>query len=224
MNVILFGASGMVGQGVLRECLRDASVQRVLSIGRGSTGQRHEKLRELNHGNFLDFSGLDDTLSGYDACFYCLGVSSAGMKEADYTRVTHDFTLAAAQPLARLNPGMTFIYVSGAGTDSSEQGRTMWARVKGRTENALLRLPFKAAYMFRPGYIQPLHGIRSRTGIYRAIYATVAPLYPLLKALFPRQLLTTEQLALAMLEAARHGAPKKVLETPDLLALQPARP
>ena len=214
----------MIGQSVLRECLLDPSVERVLTIGRGPSGQRHEKLRELTHPNFTDYSGLDDTLSGYDACLYCLGVSAAGMKEQDYLRVTYDYTLAAAQALLRLNPGMTFLYVSGAGTDSSEQGRTMWARIKGRTENALLRLPFKAAYMFRPGYIQPVHGTRSRTPAYRAIYAVTRPLYPLLKALFPRHMVTSEQVARAMLEAARNGAPQKVLESPDILSLQPASP
>src|SRR5579863_720907 len=170
MNVLLFGATGMVGQGVLRECLLDPEVERVLAIGRTSCGQQHKKLRELLRKDFSDYSGVENELTGFDACFFCLGVSSAGMTEEAYRRVTYDLTLAAAQVLAKLNPDMTFIYVSGAGTDSSEHGRTMWARVKGKTENDLLRLPFHAAYMFRPGVIRPLHGIRSRTKLYRLFY------------------------------------------------------
>lgn len=219
MKVILFGATGMIGQGVLRECLLAPDVEQVLAVGRHPTGEQHAKLRELAHADFTNFAPVADALTGYDACFFCLGVSSAGMSEADYTRVTYDFALAAAKVLAERNPQMTFIYVSGAGTDSTGKGRTMWARVKGRTENALLALPFKAAFMFRLGFIQPLHGIKSRTGLYRAIYAVMGPLYPALKALFPKQMLTTEELGRAMLSAARHGAPKKLLEAPDLVAL-----
>jgi uncharacterized protein YbjT (DUF2867 family) len=219
MNVLLFGATGMVGQGVLRECLLDPGVQSVLSIGRGTTGQQHAKLREIVHKDFLDFSALEAELSGLDACFFCLGVSSAGMTEEDYHRVTYDFTLAAARTLARLNPGMMFIYVSGSGTDSTERGRIMWARVKGKTENALLRLPFKAAYMFRPGVIQPLHGIKSKTKLYRALYAVTGPLFPVLKALFPKYVTTTEQVGRAMLKVAKQGASKPVLETPEINSL-----
>jgi uncharacterized protein YbjT (DUF2867 family) len=170
MRVILFGASGMVGQGVLRECLLDPEVTDVLSIVRSSTGQQHPKLREIVHRNFFDFGSIESQLAGFDACIFCLGVSSAGMSEQDYRHITYDITLAAAQTLAKLNPNMTFIFVSGAGTDSSERGRMMWARVKGQTENALLRLPFKTAYMFRPGVIVPLHGIKSRTMLYRIPY------------------------------------------------------
>jgi uncharacterized protein YbjT (DUF2867 family) len=219
MNVLLFGATGMVGQGVLRECLLDPDVRSVLSIGRSTTGQQHEKLRELVHDDFFDFSAIEPELSGFDACFFCLGVSSAGMTEEHYQRVTYDITMAAAQTLARLNPGMTFIYVSGAGTDSTERGRTMWARVKGKTENALLRLPFKAAYMFRPAVIQPLHGITSKTKAYRVLYAVTRPLLPMLKALFPRYVTTTEQVGRAMIKAARQGAPKPVLESQDINSL-----
>jgi uncharacterized protein YbjT (DUF2867 family) len=159
MKVIIFGATGMVGQGVLRECLLDPDVRRVLSIGRSATGQRHEKLRELIRADLLDYSAIENELRGYDACFFCLGITSLGLSEEQYRRVTYDITMAAAKALARLNPDMTFVYVTGAGTDSTEHGRTMWARVKGETENALLRLPFRAAYMFRPAAIQPLHGI-----------------------------------------------------------------
>lgn len=216
MNVVLFGASGMVGQGVMRECLRDADVQSVLSIGRSATGQRHPKLRELVHRDFLDFSAIESELSGFDACFFCLGVSSAGMREADYRRITYDFTMAAARVLARLNPGMTFVYVSGMGTDSSEHGRIMWARVKGKTENDLLRLPFKAAYMFRPAAIVPLDGIKSKTRLYRIFYAVLGPLLPLLRAACPKYVTTTRQMGLAMIKVARQGAPKPVLENSDI--------
>jgi uncharacterized protein YbjT (DUF2867 family) len=219
MNVLLFGATGMVGQGVLRECLLDPDVRSVVTIGRSKTGQQHEKLREIVHDDFFDFSAIEPELSGFDACFFCLGVSSAGMTEEQYQRVTYDITMAAAQTLARLNPGMTFIYVSGAGTDSTERGRTMWARVKGKTENTLLRLPFKAAYMFRPAVIQPLHGIKSKTKVYRLLYAVTGPLLPMLKALFPRYVTTTEQVGHAMIKAARQGAPKPILENQDINSL-----
>lgn len=219
MKVILFGATGMVGQGVLRECLLDPEVTKVLSIGRRPTGQRHPKLEDLVHQDFTSYVAVERALGGYDACFFCLGVSSAGMSEAEYTKITYDATLAAAETLARINPSMTFIYVSGAGTDSTERGRSMWARVKGKTENALLRLPFRAAYTFRPGAIQPLHGITSRTTLYRAVYAVTAPLFPLLAKAFPNVMTTTEVLGRAMLAAAKRGAPKKILETPDINTL-----
>jgi uncharacterized protein YbjT (DUF2867 family) len=219
MNVILFGATGMVGQGVLRECLLDPDVRLVLSIGRSATGQKHDKLRELVHENLFDFSAIEHELSGFDTCFFCLGVSSAGMTEPQYHRVTYDIAMAAARTLVRLNPGMTFIYVSGAGTDTTERGRSMWARVKGKTENALLALPFKAAYMFRPAVIQPLHGIRSRTTSYRVLYALTRPLLPLLRAVFPKHVTTTERLAHAMIKVARQGAPKRTLESEDINAI-----
>jgi uncharacterized protein YbjT (DUF2867 family) len=222
MKVVLFGATGMIGQGALRECLLGDRVERVLSIGRSSTGQQHEKLRELTVPDLHDLSAVADQLAGYDACLFCLGASSAGMSEADYRRLTYDLTLHAARTLAERNPGMTFLYVSGAGTDSTEKGSSMWARVKGETENALLRLPFKAAYMFRPGYIQPMHGITSRTRLYRVAYGIGAPLYPLLKRLAPGMVTTTERLARAMLHAAEHGAPKPILETRDINALADA--
>jgi uncharacterized protein YbjT (DUF2867 family) len=216
MKAILFGTTGMVGQGVLRECLRRQEVDAVLSIGRRTTGRQYSKLREIAHRDFTDFSPLEMELSGYDACFFCLGVSSIGMKESDYRRVTYDFTLAAAQALARLNPNMTFIYVSGASTDSTGQGSTMWARVKGQTENALFQLPFKAAYAFRPAYIQPLNGIVPKTAWLRAFYAVVAPLYPVWKALFPKHVTTTACIGRAMIHVARAGAPKRVLENRDI--------
>jgi uncharacterized protein YbjT (DUF2867 family) len=217
MNVILFGATGMVGQGVLRECLLDPDVQQILSIVRTPSGQQHPKLRELVHTNFFDYSAIEPQLTGYDACFFCLGVSSAGMDEAQYTHLTHDLTLAAATTLARLNPNMVFIYVSGAGTDSTGRGRIMWARVKGKTENDLLKLPFRTAYMFRPGFIQPLHGIRSKTKLYQFFYTALNPILPLLKSAFPKSIITTEELGRAMLNVARHGYPKPILETADIV-------
>jgi uncharacterized protein YbjT (DUF2867 family) len=216
MKIILFGATGMVGQGVLRECLLDREVERVLTIGRSATGQQHAKLHEIVHKDFSDFSAITGSLSGYDACFFCLGVSSAGITEQEYQRATYDITMAAAQTLAKLSPDMTFLYVSGAGTDSSERGRVRWARVKGKTENALLRLPFKAAYMLRPAYIQPMHGIRSKTKLYRALYAVMAPLYPAWKVLLPKYVTTKEQVGRAMIKIAKHGAPKRVLENQDI--------
>lgn len=217
MNVILFGATGMIGQGVLRECLRDPRVDSVLIVGRTPTGSRHEKVRELIHHDFQDFSAVAQEFGGLDACFFCLGVSAAGMSEADYRRVTYDVTMAAAGPLAARNPAMTFVYVSGAGTDSSERGRSMWARVKGRTENALLALPFRA-YAFRPGYIQPMHGVRSKTGWYRAMYAVTTPLYPLARRLAPGQVTTTEAVGRAMISVARQGWDERVLTVRDINA------
>lgn len=216
MRVLLFGASGMVGQGVLRECLLAPDVEAVVSIVRNPTGRRDPKLRELVHTDFLDFSPIAPELQGLDACFFCAGVSSAGMSEDEYRRITYDQTMAAAVLLSRLNPQMTFVYVSGAGTDSSERGRTMWARVKGRTENALLELPFRAAYMFRPAGIQPLHGIRSKTALYRVAYSALAPVLPFLRRRFPQYLTTTERLGRAMIEVARHGAPERILESLEI--------
>ncbi len=216
MNVLLFGATGMVGQGVLRECLADPEVAVVQTVGRNPTGVSHPKLREVVHPDLYNYATIEDKLSGFDACFFCLGVTSSGMSEADYTRMTYDLTLAAATSLSRLNPRMVFTYVSGAGTDSSERGRMMWARVKGRTENALLRLPFKGAYLFRPGFIQPLDGIQSRTRMYRVFYTMFKPVFPALRAMFPNQILTTRQIGRAMLNVARSGFPKPILETADI--------
>ncbi len=206
----------MVGQGVLRECLLDPEIEAVLTIGRSSTGTHHAKLREVVHADMLHYSDIEADLKGFDACFFCLGVSSAGMPEQQYENVTYTLTLAAADTLSRVNPAMTFVYVSGAGTDSSEKGRMMWARIKGKTENAILRLPFKAAYMFRPGIIEPVHGVRSRTTAYRIGYALSKPVLPLLRRLFPRYILTTEEIGLAMIHVAKQGAPKKILESWDI--------
>jgi uncharacterized protein YbjT (DUF2867 family) len=218
MKVILFGATGMVGQGVLRECLLDASVESVLAVVRSPTGRRHAKLHELLHDRFLDYSAIESQLAGYDACFFCLGVSSVGMGEQRYRHLTYDITMAAAKMLSKLNPGMVFVYVSGRGTDSSEHGPLMWARIKGKTENDLLKLPFKAAYMFRPAGIQPLHGIRSKTAWVQAIYVAAAPMLTLLNRVAPEYMTTTEQVGRAMIRVARDGYPRPVLESEDINA------
>ncbi len=218
MRVIILGATGMVGQGVLRECLLDADIEEILVIGRTVTGRVHPKLREIVRDDLSDLSTVEGQLAGYDACFFCLGVSSAGMSEEAYRRVTYDLTVSVARTLAGLNPGLRFLYVSGQGTDSTERGRMMWARVKGQTENALLAMPFEA-YMLRPGYIQPMHGVRSKTMLYRMIYAVAAPIYPLIRALLPRYATTTDHIGRAMITIARTGAPKRVLETRDIAAI-----
>lgn len=216
MKIILFGASGMVGQGLLRECLLDPKVKSVLAIGRAPLGQKNEKLREIVHQDFSDFSAIENQIQGYDACFYSIGISSLGLTEADYTRVTYDFTLAAARSLASINRNMIFIYVSATGADSSEQGRSMWTRVRGKTENALLRLPFKAVYVFRPGFIQPLHGIKSKTKLYRVLYDVLSPLTPFLVTLFPKYATTTEKIGQAMIQLATHGSSKRYFENYDI--------
>src|SRR5216683_7922888 len=219
MKVILFGATGMVGQGCLRECLIDPEVETVLAVGRSPTGVQNAKLREIVHDNFLDFSAIESQLAGFDACFFCLGVSSVGMDEERYRHLTYDLTLAAATTLAKVNPGMVFIYVTGRGTDSTERGSLMWARVKGKTENDLLKLPFKAAFMFRPAGIQPLHGIRSKTAWVQAIYVVAAPLLSYLNRVAPKYMTTTEQVGRAMIKVARDGYPKPVLESEDINAV-----
>jgi uncharacterized protein YbjT (DUF2867 family) len=216
VKVVLFGATGMVGQGVLRECLLDPDVESVLAIVRNLSLPQNDKLREIVHQNTSDLSAIKDRLAGYDACFFCLGVSTVGMEEAAYRRVTYDLTLSVARTLAKLNPTMTFIYVSGAGTDSTERGRLMWARVKGKTENALLQMRFKAVYLFRPAYIQPLYGARTKTAWYGAFYAVVRPFYPLLKTLFPNYVTTTECVGRAMLNVTKRGFPNPVLENRDI--------
>ena len=188
MKVILFGATGMVGQGVLHECLRDDGVEAVLAVSRTSTGQKHAKLRELIRKDLFDFDAAGDDLQGYDACFFCLGVSSAGMSDADYSRLTYDLTLGLAKVLARVNPAMTFVYVSGAGTG----GKAMWAQVKKRTEDALLAL-FPSAYMFRLGVLRPMHGEVSKSRWTRIGYVVMRPLLPLVQAIAPGAVTTTEE-------------------------------
>jgi uncharacterized protein YbjT (DUF2867 family) len=219
MNVLLFGATGMVGQGVLRECLLDPHVQQVRVVGRTPSGVRHPKLRETVHPDLWHYEEIEAELSGFDACFFSLGVSSAGMKAEEYEHITYGITLAAAETLCRLNPEMKFLYVSGAGTDSTERGRSMWARIKGKTENALLRLPFAAAYMFRPGVIQPLYGARSKTASYRVLYTFARPFLSLLHRVFPNHVLTTEEIGRAMLTVARRGYSKPILEARDIRAV-----
>lgn len=214
MKVILFGATGMVGQGVLRECLRDDGVGGVLTVGRRSTGRTNPKLRELVRKDLFDFGVAGAELQGYDACFFCLGVSSAGMSETDYTRLTFDLTVGWAQTLARVNPALTFVYVSGAGTG----GKAMWAQVKKRTEDALLAL-FPSSYMVRLSALRAMHGEVSKTRWTRIGYAVLRPLLPLVRAIAPEAVISTEELGRAMIRAARQGAPKRVLEPRDLRAL-----
>jgi uncharacterized protein YbjT (DUF2867 family) len=214
MKVIVFGATGMVGQGVLRECLRDDGVERVLAVGRSATGRTHPKLRELVRKDLFDFGAAGADLQGYDACFFCLGVSSAGMSEADYTRLTFDLTLGWARALARINPALTFVYVSGAGTG----GKAMWAQVKGRTEAALLAL-FPSAYMVRLAALRPMHGEVPRTRWTRIAYAVLRPFLPLAQAIAPGAVITTEELGRAMIRAARRRPLERVLENRDLRAL-----
>jgi uncharacterized protein YbjT (DUF2867 family) len=218
MNVVVFGASGMVGQGVLLECLRDTGVERVLVIGRSSAGPQHAKLREVLVPDLFDLPSYAGELTGLDACFFCLGISSAGMSEAAYRRLTFDLTTTIARELAARNPALCFTYVSGTGTDSTERGRTMWARVKGATENALLAMPFRSAFMFRPGVIQPLDGIRSKTRAYRLGYLLSAPVLPVLRRAFPNSVSTTREIGQAMIAVARNGWPRPVLETRDIHA------
>lgn len=206
----------MVGQGVLRECLLDSDVTSVVTVVRRPAGRKHEKLKELVQPDLATLASLETQLTGFDACFFCAGVSALGMSEEQYTRVTYDLTLGVAKTMLRTSPDMTFVYVSGAGTDSSEKGRMMWARVKGRTENALLSLPFRAAYMFRPGAIMPLHGIRSSTRWYNVMYAIIRPIYPLLRRVAPTMITTTDQLGRAMLAVARKGYATHVLEMSDI--------
>jgi uncharacterized protein YbjT (DUF2867 family) len=214
MKTIVFGATGMVGQGVLRECLRDNGIESVLAIGRTSLSQTHPKLSELLREDLFDCGGVALDLQGYEACFFCLGVSSAGMPQDEYTRLTYDLTLAWANELARINPLMTFIYVSGAGTG----GKSMWAQVKKRTEDALLAL-FPNAYMFRIGALRAMHGEVSKTRWTRILYAVSRPLWPIVRVIARGTMITTEELGRAMIWVARHGAPKRVLENRDLIAL-----
>lgn len=206
----------MVGQGVLRECLLDPGVERVLVVGRRSLGQSDAKLVERVVPDLTDLAAIEGELAGYDACFFCLGVTSVGLKEDQYRKVTYDITAAFVRALARQSPGLTFVFVSGRGTDSTEKGPVMWARVKGAAENLVLQGGFKAAYMFRPGVIQPLHGIRSRTPAYRILYMLFSPVFALMKLFSPSSIATTETIGRAMLVAARGGASKTILENADI--------
>ena len=214
LSVIITGATGMVGEGVLLECLADPRVGRVLVINRKPGGVSHPKLVEVIHADFLDLSPIQSQLAGYDACFFCLGVSSLGMSEADYRRTTYDLTTSVGRTLARLNPDMAFCYVTGAGTDATEHGRSMWARVKGATENELLRL-FRRGVMFRPGFMRATPGQKNLKGWYKAI----AWMYPIGRRLAPGSFCTLREVAQAMINAAALGSSKRVLEVRDIVAL-----
>lgn len=216
MNVLIFGATGMVGLGVMYESLKADDVARVVTVGRRATEFKSPKLEEIVVKDLFDLSAIKDRLSGFDACFFCLGVSSQGMSEADYTRLTYDLTLSTARMLVALNPGMTFTYVSGSGTDGTERSRTMWSRIKGRTENALRALPFAGVFLFRPGVIQPLDRIQSQTRSYRILYGLLKPILPIFRFLLPQYVLTTAVVGKAMLAAARIGSGRTVLETRDI--------
>jgi len=215
IKAIITGSTGMVGEGVLHECLLHPDVESVLVINRRPCMVQHQKLKEILHQDFSDFSPIEKELTGYNAGYFCMGVSSVGMKEETYRHLTYDLTLSLARLLAKLNPDMTLCYVSGAGTDSSEKGRIMWARVKGKTENDLLRLPFRNAYMFRPAFIQPTKGLQHTHLFYRAL----APFFPLWKLLFPHYLLTLKEIGLAMINSVNKGPDKRVIEVKDITML-----
>ncbi|XDU70434.1 NAD-dependent epimerase/dehydratase family protein [Rouxiella sp. WC2420] len=224
MRILILGATGMVGQGVLRETLLAKDVSEVISLARSPVeplppGDPAHKLTQLVHRDLFDLDSFIPQLTNLDACFFCLGLSSLGMSEADYSHITYDLTLSVAKMLLPHNPMMTFVYVSGAGTDSTEQGKSMWARVKGKTENALLDMPFKATYLFRPGVMQPLHGVKSKTKAYRLLYPLMWPFITVLKPLMPGVILTTENVALAMLNAARLCEGDKIMESKDIYQL-----
>jgi len=212
---IITGTTGMVGKGVLLECLESEEVDSVLVVNRKPLGLTHPKLKEVIHGDFFNLDLVKAEMKGYDCCFFCLGVSSAGMKEQEYYRLTHDLTLSFARTFIEQNPGSVFTYVSGAGTDSTEKGRTMWARVKGKTENELLSMPFKAAYMFRPGFIEPMRGIKSSTKLYNALYVVLRPFFPLFR-LMPKIATDTIRVGKAMIRVAVGGYDKKHLECQDI--------
>ena len=219
INAIIFGATGMVGEGVLHECLKHPHVESVLVINRKPCGVKHEKLKEIIHKDLFDLTSIVDQLAGYNACYFCAGVSSVGKKEDEYTRITYDLTMHCANILVKLNPDLTFCYVSGVGTDSTENGRSMWARVKGKTENDLMKLQFKASYKFRPGYIQPTKGLKNTYKFYKV----VAPIYPLIKLLFSKYVCTLEEIGLSMINVTLYGSEKQILECKDILKQSKAR-
>jgi len=215
IKAIILGSTGMVGEGVLHECLKHPDVESILVINRRPCGIKHEKLTEIIHQDFYNFSAIKNLLTGYNACYFCMGVSSFGMKEIDYRRITYNLTMHVANILVKNNPGMTFCYVSGVGTDSTEKGRSMWARVKGKTENDLMKLPFRKSYMFRPGYIQPTAGLKNA---YRT-YKIIGPFYPILNTFFSKYVCTLEQLGLAMINSVIEGSDIQVLECKDIRLL-----
>jgi uncharacterized protein YbjT (DUF2867 family) len=215
IKAIITGATGMVGEGVLTECLQHKDVEEVLVINRRPCGVAHPKLKEIIHSNFYDLTPIQNQLTGYNACFFCLGVSSVGMKEAEYHRVTYDLTMHVATTLSRLNPDMIFCYVSGAATDSTEQGKVMWARVKGKTENDLMKLPFKRVYNFRPGFMEPTQGMKN----IKSYYKYLGWLAPAIRFAAPKFICTLQELGIAMIHVATKGYEKQVLEVPDIVAL-----
>ncbi len=215
LKAIITGATGMVGEGVLHECLHHPDVEQVLVIGRKSCGVSHPKLKEIIHSDFFNLTAIEKQLTGYNACFFCLGVSSVGLNETEYSKMTHALTLNFANTLCKQNPDMTFCYVSGVGTDSSENGRAMWARVKGKTENDLLKLPFKKVYNFRPGYMHPTKGLKNTLKYYK--YVTW--LYPIVRLIFPKYVSTLKEMCLAMINAVIKGYEKQVLEVKDIVVL-----
>jgi len=215
IRAIVFGATGMVGEGVVHEALQHPSVESVLIIGRRPSRIHHDKLTEVIHHDFYDYSSIEERLRGFNACFFCLGVSSIGMDEQEYTRITYNLTMRAATTLARLNPDMTFCYVSGMGTDGTEKGRRMWARVKGKTENHLATLPFHAVYLFRPGFIKPIKNLQNA---YK-LSIVLGLLYPIWKTIFPHAVCTLEDVGLAMIQAAQSGYSRRVLENSDITRL-----
>ena len=215
IKAIITGSTGMVGEGVLHECLQHPEVESVLVINRKPCGVNHSKLKEIIHVDFSEFSTIESELSGYNAAFLCMGVSSMGLKEATYTKFTYDMTMALAKPLERLNPDMIVCYVSGQGTDTSETGRMMWARVKGKTENDLMKMAFKRAYLFRPAAIQPTPGLKNSY----AFYKILNPLIPFLRKLFPQYFTTLKEIGLAMIQVVKDGYSQQIIEVKDIVSL-----
>jgi nucleoside-diphosphate-sugar epimerase len=213
LRAIVTGSTGMVGEGVLHECLKHDDVDSVLVVNRKPCGVEHSKLKEIIHKDFCDLSSIEEQLAGCNACYYCAGVSSVGKTEIEYKHITYDLTMSFAKTIIKLNPEMTFCYISGVGTDSTESGRSMWARVKGKTENDLIKLGFKSAYAFRPGYIQPTKGLKNT---YKA-YKIFAPFYPLWKIIFPKYVSTLEEIGLAMINSTLYGSSKQILECRDIV-------
>ncbi len=218
IRAIITGTTGMVGEGVLHECLLHTDVEQVLVINRKPCGVSHPKLKEIIHTDFHNLSSIENQLLNYNACFFCLGVSSVWMKEEQYHRLTYDLTIHCAETLSRLNKDMTFCYVSGSGTDSSEKGKSMWARVKGKTENKLMQLPFKKAYMFRPGYMHPTKGLKNTL----KYYGTFSWMYPVVRPLFPNFVSTLAELGIAMINTVNKGYDKSILEVKDIVKLAKA--
>jgi uncharacterized protein YbjT (DUF2867 family) len=215
IRAIVTGATGMVGEGVLHECLQSPEIEEILIINRKPSGYTHPKLKEIIHQDFFDISPIKAQLKGYNACFFCLGVSSVGMKEAEYTKMTYTLTMHVAETLSKLNPDMTFCYVSGSATDSTEKGRSMWARVKGKTENDLMKLPFKAVYNFRPGYMHPTPGLKNTLPYYKYL----SWMYPVVRKVFPGAVSTLAELGQAMIKVAKKGYEKRILEVKDFVSL-----